>query len=93
MTHLRARVRCEKDSLGLNNERAGSRQTRQMPIPQWVEIEQGIKGYLLIHVYLREGPFVHTWHDTVEEAKAEARADFGIGEDDWVEVPTEALKK
>jgi hypothetical protein len=64
-----------------------------VPIPQWVEIEQGIKGFLLIHIHLREGPFVHTWHATVEEAKAEAKTDFNIGENDWVEVPTQALKK
>lgn len=52
--------------------------------PAWIEIEEGVEGgYLLIHVYLREGPFLHTWNASVEEAMAEAKEEFSIREGEW----------
>lgn len=89
MIRLRARVRCNEGKAGQypstpTNEPTSSEKPAQIPIPQWVEIEQAHEGFLLIHIYLREGPFIHTWHSSIESAKAEAKEDFSINEDEWV---------
>jgi hypothetical protein len=52
-------------------------------------IEESPEGFLLIHVYLREGAFIHTWHPSVQEAKEEARREFAIGVDEWAPVHEE----
>jgi hypothetical protein len=87
MIHLRAKVCRERLESGLNAERTASQRSAPIPIPDWIEIEQGSEsGFVLVHIYLREGPFIHTWHATVAEAKDEAQAEFSIGEDEWVAV-------
>jgi hypothetical protein len=88
--HLRAKVRCGNDGAGLGNERTRPEKAVRIPVPDWIEIEQGSEdGYLLVHVYLREGPFIHTWHASVEEAKAEAKAEFSVEEDEWESIAEE----
>ena len=68
MVRMRAKVRSEANAprqaaVSLNNERTSSEKTAHFPIPDSIEIEGGhAGGYLLIHIYLREGPFIHTWH-------------------------------
>jgi hypothetical protein len=87
MIRLRATVRPERVMTG--NCPADSicnqaNRVPKIPTPDWIEIEGGHEGgYLLIHIYLREGPFIHTWHSTIEEAKDEAMEDFSITEEDW----------
>ena len=89
MVRMRAKVRSEANAprqaaVSLNNERTSSEKTAHFPIPDSIEIEGGhAGGYLLIHIYLREGPFIHTWHSTLQEAKDEATQDFAIEEADW----------
>ncbi|MGO9118954.1 MAG: hypothetical protein ACLQPD_15265 [Desulfomonilaceae bacterium] len=89
MVRIRAKVRSEADAprqtaVSLNDERTSSEKTAHFPIPDSIEIEGGHRGgYLLIHVYLREGPFIHTWHSTLQEAKDEAKQDFSIQDDEW----------
>lgn len=84
MICLRAAVRSEGSPAG----QAGTNKSSQFPRPQWVVIEESTEGFLLIHVYLREGSFIHTWHPTLEAAKEEARREFAIKEDEWEEVST-----
>jgi hypothetical protein len=84
MIRWRAKVKMREDSV--NPSTAGdtpNEESNRIPVPDWIEIEQRTEGYLLIHVYFREGPFIHTWHATVEEAKEEAKTDFGVEEGDW----------
>ncbi len=40
-----------------------------LPVPDWVVIEELYTGFFLNYSYLREGPFIHTWHPALEEAK------------------------
>jgi hypothetical protein len=87
MIHLRARVQRKGGGDGSENEETVSENAAHIPTPDLVEIEQIPNGYLLIHVYLGHTPFVHTWHETLEEAKAEAKSDFLVGEDTWKAVP------
>lgn len=83
MIHLRAKVIPERLAASPNNERTASQRSGPIPIPDWIEIEQGTEsGFLLVHIYLREGPFIHTWHATVADAKNEAQAEFAILEDE-----------
>ena len=91
MIRIRAKVRSETDaskptSVNSNNGHTNSERAAHFPIPDWIELEGGHQGgFLLIHHFLREGPFIHTWHSTLEEAKEEARIEFSIGEDEWIE--------
>lgn len=87
MTRLRAEVRSERATQSNSPADSSKKQANRVPkipIPDSIEIEQGHDGgYLLIHTYLREGPFIHTWHQTLEEAKAEAKEEFSIQDHDW----------
>jgi len=85
MICLRAAVRSEGSPAG----HAGTHKSPEYPLPQWVVIEESPEGFLLIHVYLREGAFIHTWHPSVQEAKEEARREFAIGVDEWAPVHEE----
>ena len=87
MICLRAAVRSEGSPAG----QAGTNKSSQFPRPQWVVIEESTEGFLLIHVYLREGSFIHAWHPTLEDAKEEAKRDFAIGVDEWSSLPAEAI--
>jgi hypothetical protein len=90
---LRARVRSERISksnpLANSNHNPADRAAK-IPVPDSVEIEGGHEGgYLLIHIYLREGPFIHNWHSALQEAKDEAKQDFCIQDDEWEPVVEE----
>jgi hypothetical protein len=94
MIRIRAKVRCETDvprqaAISLNNVATGPEKPACFPIPDWIAIEgDHAGGYLLIHVYLRKGPFIHTLHQTLEEAKDDANKEFSIREEGW-ELPDE----
>jgi hypothetical protein len=89
MIRLFAKVRSErvtKSNSSTDSNQNQANRVPKIPIPDWIEIEGGHQGgFLLIHHFLREGPFIHTWHETVEEAKEEARVELSIGEDEWIE--------
>ena len=93
MIRLRAKVQSERVTTGncpTDSNRNKENKVGTIPTPDSIEIEGGHQGgYLLIHIYLREGPFIHTWHGTLQEAKDEAKEDFSIQEDDWVLVDEE----
>jgi hypothetical protein len=85
MIRLRAKVKIQEDSAD-NHPIADYEESNHIPNPDWIEIEEGQRGFLLIHVYLREGPFVHTWHDSIQSAKQEAKTDFAVEESDWEDI-------
>ena len=93
MIRLRAKVSfqaCVTSGLPADCSNNQLNRAPKIPIPDSIEIEGGHEGgYLLIHVYLREGPFIHTWHSTLQEAKDEAKQDFSIQEDEWEPVAEE----
>ena len=82
MVRLRARVRCACQTEKVSAD-----------IPEWLEIEQSNTGYWLLHIFQCGMPFVHTWHSSVEDAKAEAKEEFNVSEDEWVIEPTEAREE
>jgi hypothetical protein len=60
-----------------------------IPAPALVRIERIEKnngGFLLDHVNEMGESITDTWHATVEDAKRQARHEFGIEESDWVDV-------
>ena len=54
-----------------------------LPRPAWVEIERQDHGYYLFSLDASRKCFADTWHPTLEAAKAQARFEFGIPEEDW----------
>ena len=91
MIHLRAKVLRERLAARPDDDRKVPQNSAHIPVPDWIEIEQGCEGgYLLSHIYLVEGPFIHTWHSTIDEAMEEAKVEFGIREEEWVTVALEA---
>lgn len=57
----------------------------QIPPAIWVEIVE-VDGGVQLYRYNSDGACVaDTWHLTVDEAKAQAEFEFGIGAPDWSE--------
>ncbi len=54
----------------------------QMSTPHWVEIVPEEHGFLLLYGDCQ----TDTWHQSLEEAKGQARFEFGTTDDDWEEV-------
>jgi hypothetical protein len=58
----------------------------QTPPAIWVEIVK-VDGGVQLYRYNSDGVCVaDTWHLTVDEAKAQAEFEFGIGAPDWSEI-------
>jgi len=56
-----------------------------LPPPDFVEIKADASGFFLLR-FNSQGVFSgDTWHQSVEEAKAQARFEYEIAEHDWVE--------
>ncbi len=54
-----------------------------IPSPAWVQIES-IDGSFYLTRYAASGAcLTDTWHQTLEEAKAQAAFEFGLAETDW----------
>lgn len=69
--------------LGDVDDEGNLRKLAELPAANWVEIRQGNQGYYLLYfdesgAYITDG-----WHATFEEAKAQAKFEFEIDEDDW----------
>ena len=93
MVILRAKVGSVEEDLrnakiSPNRERSG---TPEVPRQRWVEIEFATTGgYLLVYIDEKGWSFVETMHDSIQEAKTEAEAQYPI-RGDWGEVKKEAL--
>jgi hypothetical protein len=54
-----------------------------IPVPKWVEISEESEGFYLYH-YNSDGECIaDTWHESIEDAKEQAKFEFGILNDDW----------
>src|SRR5262245_38611914 len=58
----------------------------EFPAPAFVEIEAVDGAFFLLYLDARGNCQTDGWHQTIEEAKAQAKYEFCIEEDDWVEV-------
>ena len=93
MVILRAKVGYVEEDLrnckiSPNYERSS---TPEPPRQRWVEIESATTGgYLLVYIDEKGWSFVETMHDSIQEAKTEAEAQYPI-RGDWGEVKKEAL--
>lgn len=54
-----------------------------MRAPAWVEIAPADGAFYLFYMNARGECLTDTWHQTIEQAKAQALHEFGITEDDW----------
>lgn len=59
------------------------RKDEEMPAPASVEIQPAEGAFSLLYLDEHGECLTDTWHQTLEQAKAQARHEFGIGEDDW----------
>jgi len=58
----------------------------KMPDPVTVEIEEGENGYYLFCLDADGACVADTWHLTVGDAKAQAKFEFEIDEQAWLQV-------
>jgi hypothetical protein len=54
-----------------------------LPDPVALRILADGAGYSMLRLDKAETSISHTWHPTLEEAKAEAARAFGVGPEDW----------
>jgi hypothetical protein len=54
-----------------------------LPAPTWVELVEENGGFYLYRLDDRGHCIADTWHQTVEEAKAQANFEYEIREEDW----------
>jgi hypothetical protein len=79
-------LRRTRHYLGLPAEVGGKDQI-DLPDAEIALIELDESGVFLIR-YLINGDFAgDTWHQTVEEAKDQARYEYGTIENDWIAIP------
>jgi hypothetical protein len=57
----------------------------ELQMPAWVEIQQTDEGVFLLYVDDAGLTLTDTWHETVEQAKRQAKFEFEIRESEWVE--------
>lgn len=55
-----------------------------LPDPVALRILADGAGYSMLRLDKAGTSIAHTWHPTLEEARAEAARAFGIGVEDWV---------
>lgn len=63
-------------------EEAEVHRDEQLPPPAWLEIQSGDGAYYLLRFDERGECLADTWHQTLEQAKAQY--EFEVGEEDWV---------
>jgi hypothetical protein len=61
----------------------------ELPMPTWVKILQTDEGVFLLYVDDAGSTITDTWHETVEQAKSQAKFEFDIGESEWVDAAEE----
>jgi hypothetical protein len=64
------------------------RKDEELPPPTAVEIRPADGAFFLLYLDEHGKCLTDTWHQTLEQAKAQARHEFGIREDDWEHVGT-----
>ena len=64
------------------------RKDDELPTPAAVEIKPADGAFFLLYLDEHGECQTDTWHQTLEQAKAQARHEFGIEEDDWEHVVT-----
>jgi hypothetical protein len=73
----------------LTSKRERSVRTRNcLPAPASVEIQSADGAFFLLYLNEHGECLTDTWHQTLEQAKAQARHEFGIGEDAWESLRT-----
>lgn len=58
----------------------------RVPRPKWVEISEEPEGFYLYHFNQAGECIADTWHETLEEAKEQAKFEFEIKDNDWTTV-------
>ena len=56
-----------------------------VPDPSQVEIVVGDGGFFLFRLDDNGGCLADTWHETLDDAKAQAKFEYDIDDSDWVE--------
>jgi hypothetical protein len=92
-TVMRLRARVQHATGGTRHHRAHIeegeiRKGEELPVPAWVEIQPADGAFFLLYLDERGEQLTDTWHQTLEQAKAQARHEFGIEGDDWETVGT-----
>jgi hypothetical protein len=59
----------------------------ELPTPTWVEIQPAEGAFFLLYLDEQGECMTDTWHQSLEQAKTQARHELGIEEDDWEEIP------
>jgi hypothetical protein len=54
-----------------------------LPVPHYVCIADEGSGFYLLHFNEEGQSFADTWHESLAEAKGQAKFEFGISESDW----------
>lgn len=55
----------------------------------WLEIEPADSGCQLLYFSAHGDCFADTWHERVEDAKAQAQFEFAIDEHDWSDLSSD----
>ncbi len=55
----------------------------EVPVPAWVEIQSSNDAFLLLYFDASGECITDTWHPSLDQAKAQARFEFQIREEDW----------
>ena len=69
-------------------EEEGVRKDEELPTPASVEIQPADGAFFLLYLDGHGKCLTDTWHQTLEQAKAQARHEFSIGDDDWEDLGT-----
>ncbi len=82
---LVAKVKRSKDvaSHSLGGILEGTIETAPIQAPASLELVQRDGAYYLLHLDDAGQCIADTWHPSIEEAKAQAEFEFGIGPEDW----------
>lgn len=63
--------------------------TEVLPVPAWVEISAEYGAFYLYYFDSTGTCMTDTWHQSEDDAKAQAEFEFGILANEWMPVPEE----
>jgi hypothetical protein len=55
--------------------------------PKWLEISGELSGFYLYRLNSNGECIADTWHENLDSAKAQAKFEFGVLDDEWETVP------
>ena len=61
----------------------GRFQATPADVPSWVEIEESDAGWMLLRFDAQGDAITDTWHESLADAKEQAKFEYEIEEDDW----------